>query len=118
MTTRAAHFTIDTRQLKPTAVLGRVARAGSTVSLTHRMFNDLAEELGSHDAASRWLVDLSQEVDRPMLVNFPTGADTSSTVAFAPFWWSEERLRGYVGGLHEEIEQMFGQATLREWGTG
>lgn len=86
-------------------MIGRVACAGSTVSLTHRMFNDLAEELGSHDAASRWLVDLAQEVDRPMFVNFPTGPETSSTVALAPFWWGEEGLAGYIAGLHQEIEE-------------
>ena len=115
---RALHVTVDTATLRPTAVLGRVARAGTAVGLTHRMFRDLAAELGDHDAACRWLVDLAQEVDRPVLVNMPTGPDTSTTVALAPFWWGEERLRGYVGGLHEEIEEMFGPATIRPWGGG
>jgi len=46
-------------------------------------------------------------------LNTPTGPDTSTTVALAPFWWGEERLRAYVGGLHEEIEAFFGPAELR-----
>ena len=116
MTSRALNVTVDTQQLRPTMVLGRVARAGSTISLTHRMFKDLAEELGGHEQATRWLADVAQEVDRPMFVNVPTGPDASSTIGFAPFWWGEERLRGYVGGLHQEIEATFGPGTLREWG--
>jgi hypothetical protein len=118
MSSRSLSVLVDTEHVKPTVILGRVARAGSTVSLTHRMFADLAAELGDHDAACRWLVDLAQEVDRPVLVNMPTGPDTSTTVALAPFWWGEERLRGYVGGLREEIEEQFGPAVVRPPGGG
>ena len=95
MTARSLSITIDTRQLKPTDALGRGARAGTAVALTSRMMADLAAELGGHDAACRWLVDLAQEVDRPVLVNVPTGPDTSTTVALAPFWWG----RGAPAGL-------------------
>ena len=116
MTARSLSLTVDTATVKPTEALGRVARAGAVVGLTHRMMADLAAELGDHDAACRWLVALAQEVDRLVLVNVPTGPDTSTTVALAPFWWGEERLRGYAGGLHEELEEMFGPAELRPWG--
>ena len=42
----------------------------------------------------------------------------STTVAIAPKGWSEERLAGYIGGIHEELEEQFGPATIRAWGRG
>lgn len=118
MSSRALNVTIDTRQLKPTAVLGRVARAGTAVGLTHRMLRDLEQELGGYKRAVKWLVKLATETGRPITVNLPTGPNTSTTVAIAPKGWTDERLRGYIGGIHEELEATFGPATLRAWGKG
>ena len=113
---KAARILSDPSAVRPSKAIAAAVRAVPLVVVTHRALADLADELGGHEQAARWLVDLAQEVDRPMLVNFPTGPDTSSTIAFAPFWWGEERLRGYVGGLHQEIEVTFGPSTIRQWG--
>jgi len=113
---RALHLTVDTRQLKPTEALGHVARAGTAVGLTHRMLRDLEQELGGYKRACKWLIALATETNRPITINLPTGPDSSTTVAIAPKTWSEEKLRGWIGGMHEELEAMFGPATLRAWG--
>jgi len=117
-TARALSVTVDTQQFKPTAVLGRVARAGTAVGLTHRMLRDLEQELGGYQRAVKWLIALATETNRPITVNVPTGADTSTTVAIAPKGWSDERLQGFIGGLHEELEETFGPASIRAWGEG
>ena len=118
MTARSLSLTVDTAALKPTEALGCVARAGIVVGLTAAMFHDLATELGGHDAACRWLIDLATETNRPITVNVPTGKDTSTTVAIALKTWSEEKLRGWIGGMAPELEAMFGPATIRAWGKG
>ena len=118
MTSRSAHFAVDTAALKPTEALGCVARAGVAVGLTAAMFHDLATEVGGHDAACRWLIDLATETNRPITVNVSTGKDTSTTTAIAPKSWTEERLRGWAGGMHEELEEQFGPAELRPPGGG
>ena len=118
MTARSLSLTIDTAALNPTEALGCVARAGIVVGLTAAMFHDLATEVGGHDAACRWLIDLATETNRPITVNVPTGKDTSTTTAIAPKSWTEERLRGWIGGMHEELEEQFGPAAIRAWGRG
>jgi len=114
----ALSLTIDTAALKPTAVLGRVARAGAAVGLTHRMLRDLEQDLGGYKRACKWLIALATETNRPITINLPTGSDTSTTVAIAPKSWSEDKLRGWIGGMHEELEEMFGPAAIRAWGRG
>lgn len=47
---------------------------------------------------------------RPIAVNLPTD-DGSRTVFVAPRDWTEERLRGWVAGRHEELGAAFGPAT-------
>ncbi len=116
MTARSLNFVVDTQRLKPTRGLGRAARAGTTVGLTHRMLRDLEQELGGYKRAVKWLVKLATETNRPITVNLPTGPDTSTTVAIAPKGWSDERLRGFVGGIHQELEEQFGPASIRQWG--
>jgi len=118
MTARSLSITVDTAALKPTDALGRVARAGTAVGLTHRMMADLAEELGGYKRACKWLIALATETNRPITINLPTGPDTSTTVAIAPKSWSEDKLRGWIGGMHEELEEMFGPAAIRAWGRG
>ncbi len=80
MSSRAARFTIDTSVLKPTAILRTAAEAGTVVGLTHRMLNDLSDELGGMEPAIEWLIELATLTGRPVAVNMPTptGSTTSS----------------------------------------
>jgi hypothetical protein len=113
MSTRSAHFIVDTLALKPSVVLRTTAEAGAAVGLTHRMMADLAEELGGYEPALEWLAELATMTGRPCFVNQPAGRDTSTTVAIPPRGWGEERLAGYIGGMAEPLERSFGPAELR-----
>jgi hypothetical protein len=113
MPSGALRVTVDTERLKPTAVLRTAAEAGTTVGLTHRMLRDLEAELGGMDPAIEWLIGLATMTGRPVFVNLPTGPDASQTVALAPKGWGSERLAGFVGGLREELEIMYGPAEVR-----
>jgi hypothetical protein len=116
MSSRAARFLVDTDAVKPTAVLRHAAETGVVVGLTHRMLADLEAELGGMEPALEWLVGLATMTGRPVFVNLPNGPDASQTVALAPKGWGSERLAGYVGGLKDEIESVYGPATLRRMG--
>jgi len=98
-------------KLRPTEGIRIAALASPLVVVTHRAFADLARELGSDDAAARWLSALACEIDKPIGVNVPTGADGSSATAFVPpTGWTAERLAGWVAGQHDELEAAFGPA--------
>ncbi len=95
--------------------LAAVARAaardgGPGVCITGRAFADLAAELGGDAAAARHLLRVATNTARPIAVNFPT-AEGSRTMFVAPRGWTEERLRGWVAGRHEEVEAALGPAT-------
>lgn len=115
---RGLRLTVDTRSAKPTELIGQVACMGVPVVLTSRMLLDLSAELGGYEAATAWLIALATETDRPVAVNVETTDGNSTTVMIAPKSWTEAKLRGWTGGLHHEIEALFGPATIREWGTG
>ncbi len=89
------------------------ARAGLPVAITTRMFMTLVHELGSGWAVWRFIGQLATETGRPVFCNGPRrdGRPGSSTVAIPPAdpAWTQERLCGYVGGLKDEIEAMFGE---------
>lgn len=110
--THALRVSIDTATVSPARAIAATARTGPLVCLTGRLFNDLVAEMGSTDAAMRHLLRVSENVQKPVLVNFETGGGASRTVALAPRSWTQERLRGWIGGRHDAIEAMFGQATL------
>jgi len=101
------HVTVDADHASLAGVIETAAVSGPLVVLTARMFQQLARELGSHDAAMRHLLVVSTKANRPVGCNFPT-PDGSRTAFLAPPTWSQERLRGWVGARHEEIAQMFG----------
>jgi hypothetical protein len=115
VSTRSAHFIVDTLALKPTVVLRTTAEAGASIGLTHRMMRDLAKELGGYEPAIEWLAELATMAGRPVFVNLPS-AEGSATVALAPKGWSSERLAGYVGGRSAELQAMYGPATIRRMG--
>jgi hypothetical protein len=114
MSSSALRVTVDTDAVKPTAVLRTAAEAGTTVGLTHRMLRDLEAELGGMEPALEWLIGLATMTGRPVFVSLPNGPDASQTVALAPKGWGSERLAGYVGGLKDELESVYGPATMQE----
>jgi hypothetical protein len=109
--TRTLYVSIDAAAVSPARTIAATARTGPLVCLTGRLFRDLADELGGTDAAMRHLLRVSENVQKPIAVNFETGEETSRTVFLAPRSWTQERLRGWVAGHHEAIETMFGAAT-------
>ena len=109
MPARTARVTIDARRVSPAAV--RQAVQGTPmVVLTVQLLGDLAEELGSMDAAVGYLLEVVEEVGRPIGANIPT-MDGSRTWFIGPRTWSQERLAGYVAGHHAELEAEFGEVT-------
>jgi hypothetical protein len=102
-------ITLDPKATSIVQTIEVAANAGPLVVLTARMFRELAHELGSDDAAMRYVMQVSAKVDKPIGCNFPTD-DGSRTAFMAPASWTQERLRGWVGARHEEITAMFGMA--------
>ena len=115
---RTARILTDPAAVRPSRALAAVARAAAydgdpPVVVTHRAYADLVAELGSDDAAVRYLAKVAGNTGRPIAVNIPTGPDTSTTVFVSPKGWSRERLAGWAAGHHEELEAAFGPATVR-----
>ena len=108
-------MTIDAERVSVSRSLAAVARAsardgGPLVVVSHRALDDLVDELGGYDGAARRLLTIATNTGRPLAVNVPT-EDGSRTMFVAPKGWTEERLRGWAAGRHEELEAMFGPAT-------
>ena len=93
------------------AVLVAGARMAPLLILTGRALADLTAELGSDDAAYRHLASVSENIGKPVGVNFERGDGSSRTRFPAPKGWTRERLAGWVAGRREEIERAFGEAT-------
>ncbi len=112
---RTATVRIDAGAVSPARALMALARAapgdnGPLVAVTGRAWRDLADELGDDEAAIRHLLRVATTTGRPLCVNFSIERG-SRTVFVVPRDWSEERLRGWVAGRHEELEHIFGRAT-------
>jgi hypothetical protein len=110
--TRSARVTINADTVKPSKAITAAATMAPLLILTGRSLLDLERELGSWDAAGRFLLKLAETVGKPIGVNAPTGPDSSRTMFLAPRSWSPERLKGWVAGHHSDVEAMFGAATL------
>jgi hypothetical protein len=101
--------TLNPKAISTAWAIELAANAGPLVVLTARTFRELAHEMGSDDAAMRYLLDVSTKANKPIGCNFPTD-DGSRTAFMAPLSWTQERLRGWVGARHAEIAAMFGMA--------
>jgi len=110
--TTTAHVTVNAATVSPAKAIAVAVRSGPLVILTGRAFAELCAELGT-EAAYRHLIRVATNAGRPIGINAETGKDTSSTAFIAPKGWTEERLRGWVAGRHDEIEAAFGTATVR-----
>ena len=114
---RTARILSDPARVPPSKAIAATARAaayagGPLVAVTGRAYLDLIAELGSDEAAVRYLVKLAGNTWRPLCVNLPA-PDGSTTVFVAPRGWTDERLRGWAAGHVEELEAAFGPATVR-----
>ncbi len=112
---RAATITLDAGVVSPSRALAAVARASdrALVVVSHRALDELATELGGHEQAARRLLTIATNTGRPICVNLPTPAG-STTVFISPRGWSQERLRGWAAGHADELQGMFGPATVRK----
>ncbi len=109
---RTATVTINAEHISPSRSIAGLARAAgrTLVCVTHRAYADLVDELGSDEAAARHLCRVATNTGRPICVNLPTGAETSTTVFVSPRGWSSDRLAGWAAGRHAELEATFGDA--------
>jgi hypothetical protein len=106
------HVTVNPSKGSPSKAIAVAAGASTALLIvTAAMFSGLAVELGSEDTALTHLMDVATKADRPLGVTLLT-EDGSQTVFIAPLTWTQERLRGWVGGRHEEIISLFGPSVL------
>jgi hypothetical protein len=101
----------DPRAVSMAAAIRAAAGAAPLFVLTGRAFGDLSKELGGCEAAAGYLHRVAQKIGRPIGINFTVGADQSRTVFIPPKGWSEQKLAGWVGGFHAELEGEFGQVS-------
>jgi hypothetical protein len=104
---------IDTAVASPAETIAEAARHVPFLAIAGRLYAELAAELGGDEPAVRHLARVATDVGKPIAVNVETGEDTSTTVLISPGDWTEERLKGWVAGHHEAIEELFGTATVR-----
>ncbi|HVQ43185.1 MAG TPA: hypothetical protein VMS54_13290 [Vicinamibacterales bacterium] len=97
----------------PAAVYGAMAAhvpPETLVAFGQGAFRELRQELKSVAAVVEWVTELAIRLDRVILLNIPGHHDEESrTVCVAPPGWSNERLRGYIGARHVELEATFGE---------
>jgi hypothetical protein len=65
-------LTITTNTPKPSKVIARAARFAPLLILTGHVLLDLERELGSWEAAGRYLLKVAENVGKPLAVNAPT----------------------------------------------
>lgn len=110
---RLPTITIDPARDRPSRCILAAARMAPLLILTGRSLLELADELGGYDRAARYLTTVATEIGHPIGANVPTGTETSTTLFVAPKGWTDERLRGWAAGHADELQAMFGPATVR-----
>jgi hypothetical protein len=105
----AARLLVDGDSVSISAAVQAAAQAAPFLVVTGRAVGDLARELGSMDAATRWLATVAEQNKRPIGVNLPAPDGSSQTAFIAPRDWTQERLQGWVAGRHAELEAEFGE---------
>ncbi len=115
---RTATVTINAERVSPSRSLAALARAaardgGPLVCITSRMFGELEREFGGPEGVARYLCRVATNTGRPICVNLPTGPETSTTVFVSPRGWSASRLAGWAAGKRDELETVFGPASVR-----
>jgi hypothetical protein len=110
---RTATITINSEMVSPAKAVMTAARSGPLVILSERAIRDLADELGGYDQAIRHILRIATNVGKPIGINLPI-AEGSTTAFIAPGSWTRERLAGWVGARHAELEAAFGEARIVE----
>jgi hypothetical protein len=88
------------------------------VMITSRMLGRVADELDGIDSAMEWIRDQADRVNKPVAVMVPRADLTGGRIAFlSPAAWSHDRLRGWVAGHNEELEELFGRTSVRAMST-
>ena len=101
--------TVDAEAVPIAAAIREAAQAApAPLVVTGRAAGDLADHLGSVDAAVRFLMNLATEIGRPIGLNAETDEGRSQTMFVAPKGWSEHRLAGWIAAKHQELESEFG----------
>ncbi len=100
--------TADASKVSMAASIRAMASVAPLFVIGVRALGDLADELGSMDAAATYLVQIAESNNRPIAVNLPAPDGSSRTAFIAPRGWTEERLAGWIAGHHAELEQQFG----------
>jgi len=100
-------------QVDPEAVsvaesIRTAAEVAPLLVLSSRALANLADELGTMEAAAEYLQGVAEATNKPLAVNIPDGPDRSSTCFIAPKDWSEERLKGWAAGHHQKLAARFG----------
>jgi hypothetical protein len=85
---------------------------GETLLLLWGTFCQLANEMGGQRSAMQWLHDLVTATDRPLAYAAPSCETATETHVLTPTAWSEERTLGWLSGLREEAEALFGSTTV------
>jgi len=111
---RALRVTADPRTVSMADAIRNAAHMAPLFIVTGRAFDDLAGQVGGHEEAAAFLLDLAESVGRPIAVNVVTGRDMSSTAFISPRNWTTERLAGWVAGHHELLESQFGDVARVE----
>ena len=100
---------VDPEAVSMAATIRRMAPIAPLLVVKTAALRDLAHELGGHDRAADFLLMIAEEIGHPIGVNLER-EDGSQTVFIGPRDWTEERLAGWVGGHHAELEAQFGAA--------
>jgi len=108
---RSLRVTVDPSAVSAAAAIRAAAAAAPLLVVGGRALADLAAELGGHEAAATFVLELAESVGRPVGLNMPAGGGTTSTMFISPRSWSPARTQGWVGGHHQELEQQFGRVT-------
>jgi hypothetical protein len=87
----------------------------SPMMLGPGMFHDLVRLTGGGEETVRFVADLARELGRPIVLNVPQPDGSSSSVAIGPPDWSQEKVAGYVGGMHEALAEQFGPVVGRPY---
>jgi len=95
---RTLHITADPAAVSMAASIRAMASLAPLFVISVRALGDLADELGSMDAAVTFLLELAEANTKPIGVNLPSADGASKSVFIAPRTWTDERLQGWIGG--------------------
>ena len=106
--------TVDTDAVSAAETIAVAARSVPFMVISDRLFVELVEELGGEQEATRHLIRVATNTGRPIGVNVEDDDGESTTACIAPEGWTRERLAGWIGGKRDELEALFGEASLRK----